>query len=610
MRRIALVAEQGLHTAMDEITAFATQPMDVESLRILRVALAIVEDEYAHAEYLVLQALWDQGKHGILSHLMDNLVAVGVAMREPLHTAPLSRMSRRFVEELLHTTTDLMRIINTLHIAYPPTSRSVRILSETIAQIFTYANALEPFRSPSRSLSVIASRSRQTCLDLLRSLSVASPCSGQSKPIAEIVLRTLLEHATRMNAHDPIHHLPHVYSFIDHVLPGPASDPEERVYWVTSIIPSMLPEMRTFFRVLDTHTRAQFIKRLVKIDDGVAGIGEWILLQEFQRICQTLQSLNDTIDEKLRAFGEHEVMLSLRLLSQLASPSCLQSWLVDSVANHAEMSQLLVQIMEYCLDFNVSSEALSRLTRFLALNCSAFDPRLRYIIAISQLRSAQGLANLKSMTDLASISLDILQQLPADFIDTNRLTVEVGHTLAEIVSSNSVLESLEAETSEVLLLLLDWVTGLCLPDSTTLMMTDSSFAQLCTCMQRVLRPEMVTVLQSVQSRIMFEWRDSSLPPIRTFAEMIQMSVEDLQILLSPPAPMPSTPRRNTPDLLSLVTISPPTAVLRSPAATGLTKTYSNNDFRQLRQLPSARQNTSRLPSMHVDVGINGMIHLT
>ncbi|EIW76295.1 hypothetical protein CONPUDRAFT_158322 [Coniophora puteana RWD-64-598 SS2] len=77
-----------------------------------------------------------------------------------------------------------------------------------------------------------------------------------------------------------------------------------------------------------------------------------------------------------------------------------------------------------------------------------------------------------------------------------------------------------------------------------------------------------------------------------------------------PHSRPSTPpprkTRSSPgkDVLGLATLSPPTAVLRSPAAAlsyaGLTKTYTRNDFRALRQLPSARQNTSRLPSMHVD----------
>jgi len=57
-------------------------------------------------------------------------------------------------------------------------------------------------------------------------------------------------------------------------------------------------------------------------------------------------------------------------------------------------------------------------------------------------------------------------------------------------------------------------------------------------------------------------------------------------------------------VLGMVTVSPPTALFRSPAVTGLTKTYAANDFRALRQTPSARQNTSRLPSTHVDVRLS------
>jgi len=75
----------------------------------------------------------------------------------------------------------------------------------------------------------------------------------------------------------------------------------------------------------------------------------------------------------------------------------------------------------------------------------------------------------------------------------------------------------------------------------------------------------------------------------------------LNLLSSEPSQgSPSTPKgTKTPDIFGVV-ISPPTAILRSPAATGLTKTYVNNDFRQLRQVPSTRLNTSRLPSTHVD----------
>ena len=65
---------------------------------------------------------------------------------------------------------------------------------------------------------------------------------------------------------------------------------------------------------------------------------------------------------------------------------------------------------------------------------------------------------------------------------------------------------------------------------------------------------------------------------------------------------PSTPPSQNAELLGMmITVSPPNALLRSPEVKGLTKTYSNNDFRQLRQQSSTRQNTSRMPSRHVDV---------
>jgi len=99
-----------------------------------------------------------------------------------------------------------------------------------------------------------------------------------------------------------------------------------------------------------------------------------------------------------------------------------------------------------------------------------------------------------------------------------------------------------------------------------------------------------------------------VPVSMKIPDALQLSLQELQTILAPsfsPQVALSTPtRNNVPDVLGLV-ISPPAALLRSPAATGLTKTYSNNDFRELRQAVVARQNTSRLPSMHVDVGISG-----
>jgi len=95
--------------------------------------------------------------------------------------------------------------------------------------------------------------------------------------------------------------------------------------------------------------------------------------------------------------------------------------------------------------------------------------------------------------------------------------------------------------------------------------------------------------------------DLLLPSSTQLPETVALQLQSIENLLSSETTEPSTPKAGTktPDILGIV-ISPPTAILRSPAATGLTKTYAKNDFRQLRLTTSTRLNTSRLPSTHVD----------
>ncbi|VDB89931.1 unnamed protein product [Peniophora sp. CBMAI 1063] len=100
--------------------------------------------------------------------------------------------------------------------------------------------------------------------------------------------------------------------------------------------------------------------------------------------------------------------------------------------------------------------------------------------------------------------------------------------------------------------------------------------------------------------------DADVPPSAylPLPNELRLSLFELDGAFRAQIPPPSTPKRTTPpqaqSMLSLITVSPSTALLRSPAVTGLTKTYNANDFRVLRQTPNARQNTSRLPSKHVD----------
>jgi hypothetical protein len=195
-----------------------------------------------------------------------------------------------------------------------------------------------------------------------------------------------------------------------------------------------------------------------------------------------------------------------------------------------------------------------------------------------------------------------------------------------------------AAEAPAVLSLLEWLVEQShagLPELATLRgISTDTFAHLCDALARVLPAARRAALEHVRMHLHTAPEEDA--PARGLHTLplpmadVRIAVTELLLPPSTPPPLPtmtttttaqapSTPsagagaatrqqhaqRATTPPhargVLSMVTVSPPTALLRSPAVTGLTKTYSANDFRALRQTPSSRQNTSRLPSTHVDV---------
>jgi hypothetical protein len=171
-----------------------------------------------------------------------------------------------------------------------------------------------------------------------------------------------------------------------------------------------------------------------------------------------------------------------------------------------------------------------------------------------------------------------------------------------------------------------------LPQLATLRgISTDSFAQLCDALARALPSARRTALENVRSHLLTVHEDAPLRSVHTLPlPMADVCIALGELLHDTTSPADDNNNNNaaasalagsageggggegggrhravTPPhargVLSMVTVSPPTALLRSPAVTGLTKTYNANDFRALRQTTSARQNTSRLPSTHVDV---------
>jgi hypothetical protein len=185
-----------------------------------------------------------------------------------------------------------------------------------------------------------------------------------------------------------------------------------------------------------------------------------------------------------------------------------------------------------------------------------------------------------------------------------------------------------------ILSLLEWLVEQShagLPQLATLRgISTDTFAHLCDALARALPVARRTALEQVRMHLhTVPEEDSPQRGLHTLPlPMADVRIAVTELLRPPLTPPPLSPhasglpsagaagvgtrhhaqRPTTPPhargVLGMVTVSPPTALFRSPAVTGLTKTYTANDFRALRQTPSARQNTSRLPSTHVDVRLS------
>jgi hypothetical protein len=245
-----------------------------------------------------------------------------------------------------------------------------------------------------------------------------------------------------------------------------------------------------------------------------------------------------------------------------------------------------------------------------------------------------------------SCALEALKQVPIKVIEPDRLSNEMGDALLVLAALTSPSSSTSSPSPDglgteapAILSLLEWLVEQShggLPQLATLRgISTDTFAQLCDALARALPSARRPALENVRLHLhTAHEEDAGLRSLHT----LPLPMADVQIalgdLLRPsaqqrkPATSAADDNNNTASatagtagegeagrqlshravtpphargVLSMVTVSPPTALLRSPAVTGLTKTYTANDFRALRQTPSARQNTSRLPSTHVDV---------
>ena len=598
--KLAMVARDGLLSAIEELAYTSVRPFSLRRLRVLRVSIAVMAGEIAYddGEWHVIENFWAERGERFFPTLIALLYDISEDLNHHFSITSIPRMNQPLTDLLFRTASDLVHFISHFPPTYPFVGRELRKFTSAVADLYICSHAARNRFSPSSPAYLAARDIRQTCHEIIRNITETATRHEMQSSNSHIVLRVLLDHASQSAGRDPVHHLLQLYDLIDNILPPPhilnGVTIQHIPHWTSSVFPKILTELRNFCRLLDPETRTLFIERIFGLDDGDIGIGEWLLGEELKSLSTTLDShLHPIHNANYRQVLQYQVSSSIHFLELLLTSPVTSMWTATALSRHGELSQVLDRCITLILESDFFSPALSRVARQLAEHATDFDPDVRFNILILVLRNARRSPTADALEPISGI----LRSLPSNTISAETLRNEIGQTISSYSDHSS---SLQLGSAEFILQILEWLASQEDIKLTTLVgISTEGFQYLTNTIAAHLPLERQQAIDTVEKTLTID-EDVLLPPSTTeLHETLTMPLQSIVNLLSPHNSEPSTPKggTKTPDILGVV-ISPPTAILRSPAATGLTKTYANNDFRQLRQTSSTRLNTSRLPSTH------------
>lgn len=592
IERAAKLADEGLGGAVEELVGFAKEGQDTildqGRIRALRVAVAVImhtledntESGTKSGDWAVLEAVWGERTHGLLNYAIDVFTRISVEVKQGFSLTPPPSPTIG-LEPLLLVANESLHLIACLHPLSIMTTRAVRMLVSGVLDI--YSRTVVAFHESVANSAVrdAALLVKHACANVLCTLSRSS--QDQPKCGSSAVLRTLFEQGLHFDNIDPARRVLSAFDLVLRVLEDDGDGLPAG--WMPTVIPQILTPLTHFFHHLEPMHKVQLVQQLVGLDRGVLGLGEFLVQGEVKRLAGLLKVMAER-----GVVTQWEVGAGLEFVAGLMEGED-GDWCISAL-HRTECGTIMTGLLEASL----YSSHLGIIAGRLAENPESLGIELRLSVVAALLRGVQVQEPSVCRMNAFGLISAVLETTDEKDRDPERLLWEVGHALGAVVESNDSLSSLDSESVVNTLLLLDS------PSQSDLHgLTSEQWVKLCTHLETSLPANMLPMLPIIKG---FHPSPSSPPTISFLPSTLTLPVYDLISFLQPPAPLPSTPppKRKSPsqDVLGLVAISPPTAVLRSPAVTGLTKTYTRNDFRELRQLPSARQNTSRLPSMHVD----------
>lgn len=602
MTEIISIAEGGVSKAIQTIMTWSHRAVDTIDGRVLQAALLILDkalEDREMGEWNVMQAAWQDGSHGLVYELVELLGRIIDPIHDQFLLFPPSSLDPTIVTQLLSSSNTTMRILSRLLPGNPLPSRLNRALTHHITRLFIATDAVDS-RYPQGGATCQAARvTRPTCADTLSVLSSITNNSAAAGAVGEDVLRTLLHIALYTEGDEPVARLEQAFWLLDLVLPLPVSDASgdrrEEKFWTRKVIPNVLPELQRFSRALAIDHRVQLAERLTALDRGETGLGQWFVDEELKHMLRTIKIMNESPPESdRRRILQAQLINSVQFLAHMLE---LRST-IDAASEYFHNSRTLQGFSDL---FAALLQCSTAIPSVVDLAC-AFAPHVNLLGHIGQLDLALTLLRGTTFQPSAMLHVEsIVPHLDQMFEqEVKTIAAEFGPALHHLVREETqpYWQQHEESLARAVMACIKWLVSQSVSED--LMLPGISEATFSALLSRVMAATSESTKPSdICTRFAFS-NDIIMSPVPADAcESFAISYNHLLDLIAARPKTPPTPRLSGESIFKMATMSPIAALVGSSRTSTLTKTYQNNDFRQL----SVRQNTSRRPSMHVDVGI-------
>ncbi|KIJ37454.1 hypothetical protein M422DRAFT_33774, partial [Sphaerobolus stellatus SS14] len=498
MQDVVTVSSYGLSQAILTIMDWPGRDIVSSDSYVLQAALLIIAnalEDRESGEWTLLQTSWKENVHGLVYQLVELLGQVVVPIQEQFSLSLSSLLHLPVLTRLLSIAGLLLKILSRLIPSDVLPTRLVRKLAHDITNLFIIADMVDSACPQGNSATQVALSSRPICADTLSIL-----CMSSNKDVTgQTVLQMLFHTSLYPENDDPTVRLEQGFYLLDLLLPISVS--EDRIkerYWTQKVLPSILPDLGRFFRVLTVEHKVQLVKRLGALDRHEIGLMAWFIEEESRILLKAIESwrASPLLRENQRV-QQVQAISSLQFLVQLMEASTgdisPDSFLESSTA------QMVSQVFSAFAESHQDIPGLFELATSSAPYSSRFGRQGRIDIAIILLRNRdyQPSAFIQA-ADLLSLAGRSSEE------HVNKVLADLGAFLQRLSEGDLQSEwSNNDSLPRAVVASMLWVLDQKVPDSLQLCgISKSSFMSIIPRISKAL-PDEISFLSEVEARITF-----------------------------------------------------------------------------------------------------------